>query len=361
MQDAVRTSDVQSALRELAEGTGGTLIANTNDFRRPFQRVVEDMDAHYEASYRPASETWDGRLRQIDVKVARGSATAEARKGYFAMPDLKGSGPLTPLETIGLALLSKKPLPHAFDFGAATFHFQGGGPNAIVFEVPGDTLTATSTGRLSHIVRIGLLALVRDSAGQIVDKFSVDAPYEIPDTNFAAVRASPLTYNHFINLPAGRYTLDTIVMDRESGRSSATVTQFESPTPAKGITLSSAMLVQRIDPITGQPDPSDPFVLKTRRLVPYVDPKLPADAKPYAYFVVYPNKSNPEKPKVQVEFRVGGQVLAIQTSDLPAPESNGTIPMVIRAATHAGECELKITAVQGSESATQTIAYTVGK
>ena len=57
MMDAVRSSNVQSALRALSEGTGGFLIANTNEFRKPFQSIVEEVDAHYEASYAPPTNT----------------------------------------------------------------------------------------------------------------------------------------------------------------------------------------------------------------------------------------------------------------------------------------------------------------
>jgi VWFA-related protein len=365
VDNAVRSSDVQSSLRELAEGTGGFLIANTNDFRKPFQRVVEDVDAHYEAAYRPASNKYDGRLRQIEVKLTRAGLSAESRRGYFDMPDLQGSAPLAPFETIGLALLNTKPLPHAFDYSSAAFHFQAEGTNthgALVFELPGTALVATAkTERLTHVFHVSLVALVKDSSGQIVDKFGVDAPYEIPDANLELVRANSLLYSHPLSLPPGHYTVETVVMDREGGRASANVSQLDRPGPQKGIALSSAMLIQRVEPVVGQPDPSDPFVLQTRRLVPYVNAKLAADANPYAYFVVYPDKASAEKPQLQVEFRVAGQVLANQTSDLPAPDASGAIPMMIRAATHAGDCELKITAVQGSESAVQTIAYTVGK
>ena len=50
---AVRGSDSQSSLRALAEGTGGFLIANTNDFRKPFQQLASDLDTHYEVVYHP--------------------------------------------------------------------------------------------------------------------------------------------------------------------------------------------------------------------------------------------------------------------------------------------------------------------
>jgi len=46
--DAVRTTDTQSSLRALSEGTGGFLIANTNDLRKSFQRLLDDVETHYE-------------------------------------------------------------------------------------------------------------------------------------------------------------------------------------------------------------------------------------------------------------------------------------------------------------------------
>src|SRR5579871_6564063 len=110
---AVRTSDTQASLRQLSEGTGGFLIANTNDFRKPFQQLAETLDAHYEAIYHPTSAKYDGKLRKVEVKLVKHSdLMVESRTGYFAMPDLKDSKPLTPEESTGLAVLNADPRPH---------------------------------------------------------------------------------------------------------------------------------------------------------------------------------------------------------------------------------------------------------
>ncbi len=359
MNDAVRASDSQAALRAISEGTGGFLIANTNEYRKPFQRIVEDVDVHYEASYRPAADKFDGRFRKIEVKLARPDLHVESRVGYFAMPDLKTAGELTPAEVMALAALSSNPLPHAFDFKTAVYRFRNRG--ALVFELPGDTLSATPKAEaMSQILHGSLLSLVKDAGGQVVDKFSVDAPFEIPTANLKAVRANPLVYSHPVSLSAGRYSLESAVLDREGGRSSTSVLDFDGVEPSKGISMSSVVLIQRIE-AAAQADASDPLVVNGKRLVPLLETNLPADAQPYVYFVVYPNRSNPEKPKLQVEFRVDGQVRANQTSDLPAANSAGEIPMLIRAATHPGNCELTVSAVQGGESIAQKISYTIGK
>ena len=354
LNNAVRNSDVQASLRALAEGTGGMLVANTNEFRKPLQRITEDLETHYELTYRPTSTTYDGRLRTIKVKTAHSDWRVESRLGYFAMPSL-GDAPLAPFETIGLALLASKPLPHAFPVRSSVFGFRG--ESALVIEIPGAALgQAANPSRGTHSLHSQVLALIRDASGQIVDKFGRDAPYEIPDAKLAELRAMPLVYTHPLDLPPGQYTAETVVMDREGGRSGTSTAAFEAAAPVAGLAMSSALLVRRIEPGA---EAAAPLTFRGQKLVPFVDATLTAAQKPYAYFVVYPDRANSAKPKVQVEFTVDGKVVANQTADLPAPDASGAIPMVIRAAVHTGKCELKIRSVQGTEAATRTLAYTV--
>jgi VWFA-related protein len=354
LNDAVRNSDVQASLRALAEGTGGMLVANTNEFRKPLQHITEDLETHYELTYRPTATTYDGRLRTIKVRTAHSDWRVESRLGYFAMPSL-GDAPLAPFETIGLALLASKPLPISFPVRSRFFGFRGDG--ALVIEVPGAALgAAANSARNTHSLHPQVLALIKDASGQIVDKFSLDAPYEIPDAKLAELRAMPLVYTHPLDLPPGPYTAETVVIDRAGGRSSTSTAAFEASAPAAGLGMSSALLIRRLEPGAAV---SAPLTFRGQKLVPFVDATLTSEQKPYVYFVVYPDKANSAKPKVQVEFTVDGKVVANQTADLPAPDASGAIPMVIRAAVHSGKCELKITSVQGPQAATRTLAYTV--
>jgi VWFA-related protein len=358
---AVRTSDPQSSLRALSEGTGGFLIANTNDFRKSFQQLVQNLDTHYEAVYHPTSAKYDGRLRKIEVKLARNDLQVESRTGYFAMPDLKGSGPLTTVESTAMAVLAAEPRPHSFDFHVTAYHFQKDGthPSAtLAFELPsaklGDTVDA---GRKVHKFEVSLLALIRDANGDVVDKYSLDQPYYIADANLAAVRADALTYTHALDLPPGRYTVDTAVVDREGTQASAETGSFEISAPSKGIAISSLAMVQHLDPAGALSLTADPFTFKDKHVIPMVQATVSPATKRWVYFVVYPDNSSPEKPKIRVEFKNGGQVFAEQTVALPAPDERGAIAMLVAAATRPGNCELQITAIQGNESATEHIAY----
>jgi VWFA-related protein len=362
VHNAVRSSDTQAPLRALSEGTGGFLIGGTNDLRKPFQHLIEDVGLHYEAVYHPTSDKYDGHLRRIEVKLARADYSVESRNGYFAMPDIRGSATLLPFEVAGLAAINSQPKPHAFDFSSAAYRFRSESTTnqvGVAFELAAKNLTATAQPELkSHRLHVTLLALVKDATGNVVDKFSQDSPYDIPDDKLASVQNLPITWTHPFDLPPGHYTVETAVLDREGNRASTNVLALDNP-EHKGLGLSSVMLVQQVATLKGPVDAANPFEFATNRVVPSLDSVLSKGAQPYAYFVVYPDKANAEKPKIGVQFLVDGKLLAEQTADLPAADATGAVPMVVGAAVKPGQCELKITAMQGNASATHSVKYTV--
>ena len=359
-RDAVRTSDTQAGLRALAEDTGGFLIANTNDMRKPFQQIGSEVETRYEADY-PSSGKYDGHLRKIEVKLAHADWKAEFRQGYFAIPDRGADEPLRPFEIAGLTSLNANPRPHAFDFQSTAFQFRPGADSqsAIVFEFPGAALTATPQPALKkHRLHASLFAVVKDPEGEIVDSFGQDFLYEIPDDQLPRIQATPIDYRHAFHLPPGRYTVDSVLMDREGQRAATSVVGFDAAA-AKGVGLSSLVLVARADPLTAEPDPDDPLEFQGREVVPVLNGSLKAAAQPLLYFVVYPDRANQEKPRIRVEFLVNGEELAQQQSELPAPDSSGAIPVLVNAATRPGNCEVRITALQGLQSITRSVKYTV--
>lgn len=115
----------------------------------------------------------------------------------------------------------------------------------------------------------------------------------------------------------------------------------------------------RADPLTAKPEPDDPLVFKDRELVPTLKGSVRASAHPMLYFVVYPDKSIQEIPRVRVAFLVNGKELAQKQEELPPPDSSSAIPVMVNALTTPGTCEIRITAVQGTNSVMRSISYTV--
>jgi len=363
MMQGVRASNTQASLRALAEGTGGFMIANSQEYAKPFARILDNVAAHYELSYRPTEDKYDGRLRKVEVKlVGHADYRAESRTGYFAMPDLKGSAPLQPFEVMGLRVLGATPPPHSFDFHTIAFHFQNEGANSrgmLYFEVPGQTLSAAPEANQTHEVHPSLIALVKDSAGQVVDKYSFDQTYRLADDKWKAALAMPIVYSHPLSLPAGHYTVETAVLDREAGRASTSVTQFDNP-EMKGVVMGSLMAIQSVDN-TDKPDAADPMQFQGKVLVPMLSKTAHAGTPYLLYFTVYPEPSNSEKPAAQVEVSADGKVL-IPEAGLDLMAEGGVLRGLMRGPAVAGNLHVKVTVSQGSlPPVTQTLDYTVVK
>ncbi len=365
INQGVRQSNSQATLRQIAEDTGGFLIANTNDLRKPFEHIIEDLDSHYEAVYSPTDTKMDGRLRSIEVKVDHPGWTVESRTGYYAMPALSADAALTQADLVGLAALNVKPAPHSFNFDFAALQFRpvmNGIQQAITFELPVSHLAVTPLDNGQKFrVHASVLALVKNASGDVVDKFSQDSPFEFPASSLKQAAFSTLDFAHPINLPAGHYTADISVFDHEAGKASVSRFAFFNPVPSP-IELSSIVLVQRIEPIPSA-DPSDPFQIsvggQAKRVIPEMENNIAKNAKPTVYFVVYPNKDSAEKPKLQVELLVNDKVVDRQLSDLAQAGPDGSVPMVLTIPATPGSCELRVSAIQGAQAVTHSLYYNV--
>lgn len=71
-------------LRQLAEGTNGTAIVNTNDIGGALTAISDELSAYYLLGYYSTNAEPDGRYRRIEVRVARPGVEISARRGYWA-------------------------------------------------------------------------------------------------------------------------------------------------------------------------------------------------------------------------------------------------------------------------------------
>ena len=265
-------------------------------------------------------------------------------------------------ELAALTALSANPRPRDFDFRAKAYRFrsnpEGGTQRAVTLEVPGAGLTATPIDGGKVRIHVVMLAMVKDSEGNVLQKISEDFPIELAAERLPSVKKATLRLTRLITLPAGLYVVQAVAVDREGNRASAAAFRVDNSAPT-GVGLSDLMLVRRVEPATATPDLDDPMQFEGRRVVPELAPVLPATAEPSVYFVIYPNLKNPEKPRINVELALDGRVLGRQTSALPEPDSTGAIPLTIAAPAKPGKNRLRITIQQGSESVERLLEYAV--
>ena len=357
-------ANVQESLNEFAKSTGGFLIANTNDFKPAMARVATDIGSYYEAAYAPVSQEFDGRFRRIEVKVTRPGVTVQSRSGYFALPPGEGSA-LLPFELPLLTALTVNPTPHAFDFQSAVLQFAPtpeGRHHVLVFEVPLQTMTFEEDKRAKvYRLRFSLLALVRDSEGRIVERFSDDYPFEGPLANLEGVKRGNLIFKRPFTLKPGAYTADFVAQDRDSGRTSVQRATFSVP-PAGGIALSTLSVVRRIEEAGVEVPPDDPFKVDRTRVVPNLNLPIPKgqNTSLSVYFVVYTDPG--VTPKMAIEFLKGNTLLARAKPDLPAAGADGRLPYVVTVPIDSfapGEYSVRGLVMHGDGVAESETAFTI--
>jgi hypothetical protein len=267
-------------------------------------------------------------------------------------------------EAEALGVLNANPRPQDVTVWSSAFSFwrsAAGSQASIAIGVPGTALSATraTRGDPTNKVHVALFVFIKGDDGRVVDKFTIDAPFEFHDKEYAAARTVDLVFSHPVHLPVGRYTVQAAVMDREGRRAGTTEIAVESPPQRSGIGLSSLVLVDRVEPRTATADAADPLIFEGKRVIPHLSPTLNAGENTFVYFVVYPDSSNPSKPAMLVQFLSNGRAIAEQAAELPPPDASGAIPMFVKIAVRPGDDGLRVGVLQGTDSAVETVHFQV--
>lgn len=74
------------AMVRIADGTGGRPLYNTNDMAASIRKAVDDSRVSYLLGYYPTNDKWDGRFRELSIKLARPGVHLRYKTGYYAVP-----------------------------------------------------------------------------------------------------------------------------------------------------------------------------------------------------------------------------------------------------------------------------------
>jgi VWFA-related protein len=361
-------ANTQSTLRELAESTGGVMIANTNDLGKGLDRVTADLSSYYEIAYAPQSTEADGKFRKIEVKVARKGVDVTSRSGYFALP-ATDSTPLLPFELPLLAAAATTPAPHAFDFQASAFRFHEtprGRQFTLVTEVPVSVLHVDEDKKAKRYhIRFTVMALVKDAAGTIVERLSNSYPLEGPLENLPRIQAGNVIFKRQLWLPAGRYTVTAVVRDLAADKTSVRVLPVRVYPESPGVDVSTVAVVKRVDKASDEADAvEDPFRNGPMRIVPSLATPISkgANSQISAFVVLYPDAKMTDPATLTIEFAQGSTVLGRSTPALDKPDEHGRITCVATfpAETFApGTYELRAIARQGASQDETRTTFTV--
>jgi VWFA-related protein len=368
---AIQTTraNTQNTLANLAESTGGALIANTNDFRTPLRKLAEDIQTYYEISYNPDIKIYDGSFRKITINMNSSDLRVQSRSGYIALPPaIAANGSVLHAFEVPLltALESPEP-PKAFGFQSEATHFRGQLDHPVcdlVVDVPLSDITFQKTGAGQFQGRLSYVALMKDGRGEVVKKFQNDIPITVPAEKLDALKTSHFIYTEHFDLPPGPYMLETAVLDGEGKRISARKSTLVMPSPSTALGISSVCIVRSMKDKDGSTAESDPFLIETKVVSPTLAPvisKAGAKTLPF-YLVIYTDKSVAAPPQLVMEFSRNGVVLGSGSPPLGPADKNGRIQYIAMAPVaqlEPGEFKIRFIVKQGSETAEETTSFTL--
>ncbi len=333
--EEVLRQDPHNALGQLSQDTGGLLFDNTNNLRQGFDRVESDLHNYYLVGYTPTNDSYDGRFRTIEVKVKRPGVTVAARKGYFAVRDTGGL-PVNTWEALALGALDRKPVPNAFPIRAGALLFPERGRPGLV-PVVVDLKTALITFQPSadgKTYTSDFVVLVRfiDPKNAVARKVSQHYEVQGPLNAMERAKQGEVIFYREPELAPGVYTMETVVYDALSQKSSVRLSTVEVPRPeGDALRMSTLVLVKRSEKVPEKGQRADnPLLVKDVILYPNLGEPVSKAVKEIGfYFAVYP-VSGGAAPESVIELLLDGKAVAQIPMPLGTADASGRIQQVGR-------------------------------
>jgi VWFA-related protein len=357
----------ESGLGQLADQTGGLLISNTNNPGERLRQVNEDLHSYYVLTYSPKNQTFDGRFREISVKVNRPGVEVQARKGYYALASSYDS-PVLPFEVPALAVLEGKPQPGTLNIKAAAFSFPEAkrpGLVPVMVEVPAGAVNfVTDDAKKTYRTDFAVVALVRDQSERVVKKLSNHYVLSGPLAELENAKRGNVLFYSQADLEPGRYTLDSIVYDATNNQFGVSKAGFVvAPADQNKLRVSSVVFVGKAQKLAAnEQQMANPFRAGELLLYPNFGEALSkASSKGLSLFVtVYAPQGS--APKMRLEFAQGGHTLGGVPVELPAPDPTGRIQytgIIPLDVFPPGDYELIAVVTDGANTATSSERFTI--
>jgi VWFA-related protein len=318
-----------SGLTQLALETGGEFIGDTNKIGPKLKQIDEELNTYYLLTYLPTNQNYDGKFRNISVKVKRSDVDLQARKGYYAVAPT-GSSPLFYYEALPLAALNNPAKPRDFPLLVGSLNFPEAGRlgrTAVEVEAPASAFTfAPDNEKKLYSTDFSFVVLIKDQSKQVVDKLSYHYVLVGPLGSLNSANKGKILFYRETNLPPGRYDVEAVAYDALSNKASVSNCHIEVPDADESkLRLSSVTIIQRLEQVKEKLD--SPFLIGDQVLVyPNLGQPIRKSAKQMGfYFNIYPAKGPSELPKLMLEVRQNNKSLAQLPLKLTAPDAKGRI------------------------------------
>jgi VWFA-related protein len=200
-------------MEEVAAQTGGKAYFNQNEIKEGVALAASDEKASYSLGYYPENKKWDGKLRNIKVKVAQGDTQLRYRKGYFAIE--RGPAKEHNYEQDVAAALEVGAPATQVSFMAQAKPTDPG-KMRVVFLVDAHTLTAEDSGG-NKKMNVNLYATVWGAGDKSLAAQSVKVDKSFDAATYQQLLDHGMMVPIEMTIPAGGKELRLAVLDNKTG------------------------------------------------------------------------------------------------------------------------------------------------
>ena len=210
-------TDSQETMREVARETGGRAYVNQNEIKVGVERAFEDEYASYTLGYYPENKKYDGKYRQIKVKVKRDGVEVQTRRGYYAIDPTQTKG-YNPQAEVVSALGETVPST------LVAFSAQVKPPSAnsakdkigVTFLVDANTLSVEDAGGGKHL-NVAMYATLYSPDGKIVANRSQKVDQSFDANTYQKILQQGLMLHMDLDPQPGGNQLRLAVQDGRTG------------------------------------------------------------------------------------------------------------------------------------------------
>jgi hypothetical protein len=306
-------SDNQQVLYQLADGTGGFVILNTNDLLGGLQKIAKDQNQYYLLGYKPAVSV-EGSCHTLKVKVERGGTNVRARSGYCNVrpTDLLAGNPIEKdLETRA----SGEMQGNVTAMMQAPFFYTS--PNAaqvhLAVEIPSTALKFEKVKGKQHAA-VNILGIAYKPDASIAARFSdtvnvdFDGKKEVEE-----FQKAPFHYENQFGIASGEYKLKIVFSSGNDSFGKLEAPLLIDPYQGKEFSISSVALsndLRRAADVAADLDSQlledrTPLLVQGMQISPSASNQFKKTDTAALYAELYePRMKDPNPPEIAFEMRI---------------------------------------------------------
>ena len=306
-------ADNQQLLYQLAEGTGGFVIVNSNDLVGGLQRIANDQSQYYVLSYSPP-ESPEGACHTLKVKVDRGGTIVRARSGYCKQrsQDLLAGNPIEKqMETHA----SSEMAGNVTGTVEAPFFYTS--PNTarvnLAVGIPSNALKFEKVKGKQHS-SVNVLGIAYKTDGTIAARFSdtVDLDFD-GKKELEEFQKQPFHYENQFEIASGQYNLKIVFNSGNETFGKLQVPLVVDPYDGKQFSMSAVALSNQFHRVSDLSTGLDselladrtPLVVQGVQVVPSDNNRFKKTDNAAVFVEIYaPLLMGPKPPQVGVELMV---------------------------------------------------------